>query len=76
MDVELEEFVGAVPDRYGDDGPWTMNLYWSARIVSGEPQAADDVARFEWFAPDELPPRAEFAFANTVQILDLWRGKS
>jgi ADP-ribose pyrophosphatase YjhB (NUDIX family) len=73
VDVELEEFVGAVPDRYGDDGPWTMNLYWSARIVSGEPQAADDVARFEWFLPDELPPRSEFAFANTLEILDRWK---
>jgi 8-oxo-dGTP diphosphatase len=76
VEVEPREFVGAVPDRYGDDGPWTMNLYWTARIVSGEPHAADDVARFEWFGQDELPPGTEFAFANTVQILDRWRAKS
>lgn len=76
VDVEPEEFLGALPDRYGEGGPWTMNLYWTARIASGEPQASDDVALFEWFRPSELPARADFAFANTVEILDRWRAKS
>jgi ADP-ribose pyrophosphatase YjhB (NUDIX family) len=76
VEVEPEEFLGGLPDRYGPDGPWTMNLYWTARTVSGEPVAADDVAEFQWFGPNELPPREEFAFANTVEILDRWQAKS
>jgi 8-oxo-dGTP pyrophosphatase MutT (NUDIX family) len=76
VEIEAEDFVGAVPDRYGDGGPWTMNLYWTATIVAGDPEPSDDVASFQWFSPHELPAREEFAFANTVEILDRWRAKS
>ena len=76
VEIEPDEFLGGIPDRYGEEGSWTMNLYWTARIVSGEPEPSDDVASFEWFSPHELPPREEFAFPNTVEILDRWRGKS
>jgi len=76
VEIAPEEFLGALPDRYGDDGPWTANLYWTARIVSGEPEPSDDVAGFEWFAPDELPAPDGFAFANTAEILDRWRARS
>jgi NADH pyrophosphatase NudC (nudix superfamily) len=31
---------------------------------------ADDVAELAWFPADALPPRSEFAFANTVELLD------
>lgn len=68
-DVEVGEFLGGLPDRYGDDGIWTINFYWEATLV-GEPQAADDVAELVWFPRDELPPRAEFAFANTIALLE------
>ena len=76
VDVEPDEFLGAVPDRYGDAGAWTINFYWTARIVSGAPEAADDVEAFRWFGPDELPAPDEFAFANTVEILARWRRKT
>jgi ADP-ribose pyrophosphatase YjhB (NUDIX family) len=69
VDVEPLAYVGALPDRYGEGGGWTMNLYWSARIVSGEPEPSDDVAAFAWFETDELPPPEQFAFRNTVEIL-------
>ena len=73
--VELDpiHFFGAWPDRYGEDGVWTLNLYWTARIASGEPEPADDVAELAWFAPDELPPWGEFAFENTVEVLKAWK---
>lgn len=76
VEIEPLEFLGGVPDRYGSGGHWTMNLYWTARILSGEPEPSDDVAEFEWFAPAELPSRDEFAFANTVAILERWQTKS
>jgi NAD+ diphosphatase len=73
--VELEplEFFGAWPDRYGEGGIWTLNLYWTARIASGEPEPADDVAEVAWFARDELPRWDEFAFENTVAVLQAWK---
>jgi ADP-ribose pyrophosphatase YjhB (NUDIX family) len=68
-DVEVGEFLGGLPDRYGDDGIWTINFYWEARLA-GEPKPGDDVAELVWFPCDELPPRSEFAFANTIALLE------
>lgn len=77
LEVEPEHFLGAWLDRYADElddaAPWTLNLYWTARAVSGDAQAADDVAELRWFGPDELPPDDEIAFANVVQVLGAWR---
>jgi ADP-ribose pyrophosphatase YjhB (NUDIX family) len=70
LDGEPGDFLGALPDRYGEDGIWTMNLYWDARLGSGEPRPADDVAELAWFPADRLPARDEFAFANTVELLE------
>jgi ADP-ribose pyrophosphatase YjhB (NUDIX family) len=70
LDAEPGRFLGAIPDRYGEDGPWTVNFYWEARLGPGEPRPADDVAELAWFPADRLPPRAEFAFANTVELLE------
>lgn len=72
VEIEPLELVAALPDRYGEGGPWTINFYWTARIVSGDPRAADDVAELAWFPPDALPPPAEFAFRNNVEALRLW----
>ena len=72
VEIEPLEFFGAWPDRYGEGGVWTLNLYWTARIRSGEPEPADDVAEVAWFAPGELPPWERFAFANTVAVLKAW----
>jgi ADP-ribose pyrophosphatase YjhB (NUDIX family) len=68
-DVEVGEFLGGLPDRYGEDGIWTVNFYWEAAL-RGEPQPGDDVAELRWFPREELPPRSEFAFANTIALLE------
>lgn len=71
LEIEPGDFVGAWADRYGDedDAPSTLNLYWTARIVSGEPHAADDVSELTWFPLDELPPEDELAFRNVAEAL-------
>jgi 8-oxo-dGTP diphosphatase len=71
VEIEPLEFAGVWADRYGnaDDAAATLNLCWHARIVSGEPTPADDVAEFGWFAVDHLPPDHEIAFRNVVQAL-------
>ena len=70
LEIEPGEFLGGIPDRYGEEGHWTVNLYWEARLGAGEPEPADDVAELAWFPADALPPRAEFAFPNTVELLE------
>ena len=75
LEVEPEDFVGIWMDRYGedDDAPATLNMYWTARIVGGVPNAADDVAELRWFSEDELPGPGQVAFENNQQALEAWR---
>jgi 8-oxo-dGTP diphosphatase len=74
FEVEPGDFVGVWIDRYGDgeDAPATINLYWTADVVSGTPQAADDVSELRWFAPDELPAQDELAF-HIADVLSAFR---
>lgn len=71
VEIEPGELVAIETDVYGDDdgAPYTLNLYWTARIVSGELQPADDVDELRWFAPAELPPDDEIGFANIRRVL-------
>jgi 8-oxo-dGTP diphosphatase len=71
VEIEPLEFVGIWADRYGGDpdATATLNLYWKARIVSGEPVPADDVEEFRWFPRDGLPPDEDIAFRNVVKAL-------
>jgi hypothetical protein len=64
-------------DRYGGDSTAeaTLNLYWTARVLGGEPQAADDVSQLHWFGADELPPPDELAFENVPLVLSAWRAR-
>jgi ADP-ribose pyrophosphatase YjhB (NUDIX family) len=74
LEVEPLELLGIWMDRYGGDSTAeaTLNLYWTARVVSGEPQPADDVDELHWFAPDELPAPEELAFVNVPLVLAEW----
>jgi 8-oxo-dGTP diphosphatase len=72
LEVEPEDFVGIWMDRYGDaeDAHATLNLYWTARVIAGEPVAADDVSELGWFGPDEFPEDLAFHIA---EVLAVWR---
>jgi ADP-ribose pyrophosphatase YjhB (NUDIX family) len=74
LEIEPDTFLGIWMDRYGDDedAHATLNLYWTARLLGGEPQAADDVSELAWFSPDELPPAEELAF-HIADVLAAWR---
>jgi 8-oxo-dGTP diphosphatase len=75
LEVEPLEFLGAWMDRYGGDSTAeaTLNLYWTARIVSGEPAPADDVSELAWFAAGDLPAKDGLAFENVPLVLAAWR---
>jgi NADH pyrophosphatase NudC (nudix superfamily) len=66
-------YLGGFPDMYGEGGDATLNLAYQCHVGEGEPRAADDVAELAWFAPSELPPPDQFAFPNSVAILEAWR---
>jgi 8-oxo-dGTP diphosphatase len=76
--VELvdEELLGIWMDRYEYKRRLiaTLNVYYSARIGTGEPEAADDVAELRWFGPGELPI-SELAFAHIEDVLSAWRAR-
>jgi hypothetical protein len=63
-------------DRYGEGeaAPATLNLYWTARVLAGEPAPADDVSELRWFARDRLPAREDLAF-HIADVLEAWRGR-
>ena len=74
LEVEPSEFVGVWMDRYGGDSTAeaTLNMYWTARVVGGEAEAADDVSELGWFGADELPAPEELAFENVPLVLSAW----
>lgn len=39
---------------YGEDGMYVLAIGFGARIVSGEPEPADDVAAIRWVSKDEV----------------------
>ena len=71
LEIEPLELAGIWADTYGgaEEATATLNLYWTARIVSGEPVPADDVAELRWFALDDLPSDGELAFTHVVKAL-------
>jgi 8-oxo-dGTP diphosphatase len=75
-EVRPTALIGMYIDVYGDDDDpdpdAILNIYYEAEIVSGEPQAADDVAELLWLAPDELP-REGWAFAHSPLVVADWR---
>ena len=75
-EIEPLEFVGGFADRYGADGGATLNFYWTARLVSGQPAAADDVSELRWFPVEALPAETEIAFVNTVRALRQFQAMS
>jgi 8-oxo-dGTP diphosphatase len=71
VEIEPLSFAGAWADRYGgaEDATATLNFYWLARVVSGEPTPADDVSELRWFSLDDLPPDGEIAFRNVLEAI-------
>jgi ADP-ribose pyrophosphatase YjhB (NUDIX family) len=77
LEVEPVELLGIWMDRYGGDSTAeaTLNLYWTARVLGGEAEAADDVYELQWFGADELPEPEELAFENVPLVLATWRAR-
>lgn len=65
--VEPLELLGVEHVLTDDEG--IVILPYRARLVSGEPVAADEVQQVGWFSPDALPP---LAFSSHRKVLQRW----
>ena len=70
------EYLGSVPDVYGDAGAPTLNLAFAANVSGEEPTARDDVASLHWVLLDRLPAESEMAFAHQRQIIQWCRERA
>ncbi len=66
VSVEVQRYLGSVPDVYGPRGTPTLNLCFTAKIIAGKPAPASDVAELRWFPMDELPKRMAFAHQHVM----------
>ena len=71
LTARLTRLLGFFPDTYGDDGTYTLNIYFEADVGDDVPVARSDVAELAWFAPDELPE--DLAFPHEHALLARWR---
>jgi len=67
IEVSMDDCLQAEPHRYGDHGAWTLALGFHARLLSGEPTAADDVADLIWAEEDELE-ELDFAWPHDREL--------
>jgi ADP-ribose pyrophosphatase YjhB (NUDIX family) len=72
LEIELLEALGFFLDAYPEPGETTLNLYYIARVIGGEPKPGSDVAEIRWFPRDALPPMEEIAFPNNRAALAAW----
>lgn len=64
VEIEVEERpVLLAPHTYGRDGIWVLAIGFLARIVGGEPSAADDVAETRWISAGEVD-HVDFAWEH------------
>jgi len=67
VEIRIGPLVGIFTDRYGDEGEYTLNIYYEAALSRGTPRPASDVAEAAWFPLDRLPE--PIAFANNRDAL-------
>jgi 8-oxo-dGTP diphosphatase len=62
LEVDLGEPFVILVDRYpyGDTIDYTLNVYYIATVVAGQPVPADDVASLRWFPLTDLPDNIAF----------------
>lgn len=54
IEASVDDCVSMVPHTYGDEGDYVLAIGFLARLVSGDPVAADDVADFRWVDAAEV----------------------
>lgn len=68
--ISVDGYLGFAVDRYGTDGPFTLNIGVLGHITGGTLTPADDAAAIEWIDP-AVVDRRRLAFSNNAKFLDL-----
>ena len=68
IEVSVDDCASIVTHTYGDEGDYVLAIGFIARLVSGEPRAADDVAAIRWIEPTELD-EVEFAWEHDRELV-------
>jgi ADP-ribose pyrophosphatase YjhB (NUDIX family) len=72
LEIAVGEVLAIVPDTYGEEGTATLNVFYLARVVGGDPAPASDVSELAWLAPAELPGAGQIAFRCVAEVLAQW----
>ncbi len=74
IDIEIVKCVGFAIDTYTSHGGkitgHTLNIGLEAKIISGEPQALDEITAIKWIDPQN-PPLDRLAFTNNAYFLKM-----
>lgn len=68
VEVEVGPLMHMVPHTYGKEGDYVLAMGFLAKLVSGEPEAADDVASVRWIGPDEVDD-VQFAWDHDRELV-------
>jgi ADP-ribose pyrophosphatase YjhB (NUDIX family) len=71
LGVEIEtdgRCISMVPHTYGPEGDFVLALGFRARLVSGDPTPADDVAAIKWVTTDDLDG-LDFAWPHDRELI-------
>jgi ADP-ribose pyrophosphatase YjhB (NUDIX family) len=68
IEATIEDCIQIVPHTYGEEGDYVLSIGFKARLISGEPKAADDVADLHWVAESELDD-LDFAWDHDRDLL-------
>ncbi len=65
--VRVTHLQGIFVDTYGENSSeYTLNIYYRAEVVEGEPALRTDAVEISWFAPSELPENIAFEHARVA----------
>jgi len=68
VEATVEDCVSMVPHPYGPEGDYVLAIGFLARLVAGEPEAADDVAAYRWVDLDDLAD-LDFAWPHDRELV-------
>ena len=68
IETRIDECISMMPHTYGPEGDWVLALGFKARLVSGDPTPADDVAAFKWVTTEDLDG-LDFAWPHDRELI-------
>ena len=68
IDTDIDQCISMVPHTYGPEGDFVLALGFRARLVSGDPSPADDVAAFRWVTTEDLGG-LDFAWPHDRELI-------